>query len=197
MYRTILLVAAVLAVVAAVAFGLRGTGAPAPTATTTPTATPVVTPAPVATPTSVPTPAPTETPVPSAPADGGPLYGDVRVDLATATQNRVTATVRDGSGDVDAVRSGTPDDGMSVRWHDIAVTAVDDRTIAITWVGMAIDDDVLVAIDANGDGYVVDIVQTAPIANSDATAFDRILLVSFDHPVDPATVTGGVADRSA
>ena len=56
MYRTILLVAAVLAVVAAVAFGLRGTGAPAPTATPTPTATPVVTPAPVATPTSVPTP---------------------------------------------------------------------------------------------------------------------------------------------
>jgi hypothetical protein len=143
-----------------------------------------------------PTSKPTPTSSPSDPSDEGPIPGDVTVDLQAPAGHHVTATVRDESGDIVGVRSGVPGDGMSVRWHDIVVKNVDPRTVSVTWVGITIDENVFVGVSADGDGYLVDIVQAGPYPNSDALGSDRVLLLTFDQPVRAADVTGGVADRA-
>ena len=167
---------------------------PAPTSPASPSSSPTASPTPK--PTLSPTPKPTPTSSPSDPSDEGPIPGDVSVDLQAPAGHHVTATVRDDSGDVIGIRSGVPGDGMSVRWHDIVVKNVDPRTISVTWVGITIDENVFVGVSADGDGYLVDIVQRGPYPNSDALGSDRILLLTFDQPVRAADVTGGVADRT-
>jgi hypothetical protein len=153
-------------------------------------------------PSAPPTPSPivspgvTPDPTPSAPVDHGPIEGDVTVDLENVTGHAVRASVRDTTGHLVGAVSGRPGAGMSVRWHDIAVTQVDARTISVTWVGIAMDDEVHVEISTEGDGYLVEIVQMGPPPQSDATGHDRVLILSFDEPVVAADVTGGVADRS-
>ena len=183
------LIIAIVAVLAIVTVGFGG--APKP-----PTATP--SPSPAGSPTNVPSPDPTETPSasPSVPADHGPIVGDVTIDLVEASRNDVKATVRDESGDVVGVRSGTPGDGMSVSWHDIAVENVDARTLRITWVGTGDEETVHVAVSAEADGYLVEIVQNGLGPNSDSIGYDRELILSFEQSVDAADVTGGVADRN-
>lgn len=110
---------------------------------------------------------------PTAPVEHPPIEGDITVDLENQTGHFLTATVRDNTDTLVDARSGRPGSGMSVFWHDIAVRNLDARTIRVTWVGLALDDKVHVDIAFERGKYLIDIVQTGPVPNSDASGSDR------------------------
>lgn len=139
-------------------------------------------------------PAPSVGPTP--PVEHPPIEGDITVDLTNQTGHAITATVRDDTDTLVDARSGNPGSGMSVFWHDIAVHNLDARTIRVTWVGLAIDDKIHVAISFERDKYLIDIVQTGPEPNADASGFDRELILRFTQPVVADEVIGGVADMT-
>jgi hypothetical protein len=171
-----LVLVAVLAVAVGVVLG-RGTPAAAPS-----DPQPSVTPSPTPEPS---TPAkPTE--VPTATPDG--IFD---VDLDNLTENRVKVRITDATGSVVDVSSGTPGDGMSVRWGDSIVQNVDADTIRIVFVGLPRDELVRLAISERDGAVHFDFVQAAPPPYSDAVGFDRILVIDFDAPVsaDDVTVT--------
>ncbi len=162
---------AVVAVVASGALGRAGSGGPAPSATPsgTPNPTPVVTP----------TPTPVVTPTPSdEPADG--LY---HLDLTTVDGNDVAIVIDDQTGTIATVASGNPGDGMSVRWLDMKIENVDDRTLRLTWVGLPVDDEVQLSVSPTDGKLDLQFVQPAPYPNTDAMGSDRVLVVEFDGPV--------------
>lgn len=168
---------ALIGVVAVVAINPRAPGAPS---------TPVASPAPSEVPSQAPSEVPSDSPSP-APTDD---ISDGRspVDLDTATDHDVSVMVVDLSGSVADVDSGRAGDGMSVRWFDVKVENIDDRSIRVTWVGLPRDEVIDLTISASAAGYKLDFVQAAPPANSDAIGFDRVLVIAFDAPVDAADV---------
>jgi hypothetical protein len=176
---------------AAVAIAAAALGAPAAPADPSPT-TPiggVPTPPPSDGPSLPPTPSPT-------PVEHPPIAGDVTIDLFTATGHDVEAMVRDTTRTITRVDTGRAGAGMSVRWHDILVRQVDARTVSVTWIGLAIDDEVHVDVAFENSVYLIEIVQTGPEPGTDATGYDRELILTFEQPVVAADVLGGVADRS-
>lgn len=182
-----LLVGAAIVAIAAAACGPTS-GAERPSPSVPPSVPPSATPAVPA------TPAPSVGP--SAPVEHPPIQGDITVDLRNQTGHVITATVRDETDTLVDVQSGTPGSGMSVFWHDIAVQNLDARTIRVTWVGLALDDKVHVAIAFERGKYLIDIVQTGPLPNTDASGFDRELILRFTQPVVADEVIGGVADKT-
>jgi hypothetical protein len=153
---------------------------PGATPTTRPSDRP--TPAPTFVPTLVPGPAPTERPS-EQPGD------DLIVDLDNVTGHDVTARIADESGALVGATSGTPGDGMSVRWYEAIVENVDDRTLRIVWVMLPMDGEVGVAISTAGDGIALHLVQPQPPDQSDAVGFDRVLVLAFNRPVDAGSVS--------
>jgi hypothetical protein len=144
-------------------------------------------------------PRPTSTPVPvrpSSPADPDPAV--VHIPLDIADEHDVVVSLQDPGGHVRDARSGHAGDGMSVRWHDADVVQTGPDTIRVTWVGLPVDDRVDVNVDVERDGAAVSIriAQAAPPANSDAIGFDRVLVLSFDQPIDSGSVSTRVLDRS-
>lgn len=174
----LLALVAVVAVVASGALGRAGSQGPTPSAS--PSGTP--TPTPEATPTPTPTPVPS--PVPSdEPADG--LH---RLDLTTVDGNDVAIVIDDQTGTIVKVSSGNPGDGMSVRWLDMKIENVDDRTLRLTWVGLPVDDEVELFVSRTGGKLDLRFVQPAPYPNTDAMGSDRVLMVEFDGPVSAGEV---------
>src|SRR5262245_28317987 len=133
------------------------------------------------------TPAPVK-PEPSQDPDGDP--DDIEsVDLDVAIPGHVSVTVIDDGNVHAGARSGIAGDGMSVRWFDLKVENVDDSTLRITWVGFAGDDESVLSVGKN-DGDIALAMQVAgPPPNSDATGYDRVLVLAFDAPVNAADVT--------
>jgi hypothetical protein len=86
---------------------------------------------------------------------------------------------------------------MSVRWHDAEVVQVDERTIRVTWVGLPVDDAVDVVVERAGGAVSIQIGQSAPPANSDATGHDRVLVLTFAAPVVADSLELEVLDRAA
>lgn len=174
--------------VAAVAIVVSGIGRTANAGDPPPSASPTPLP-------SVPaSPAPSVGPTP--PAEHPPIEGDITVDLENQTDHFITTTVRDNTETLVDVVSGRPGSGMSVFWHDIAVRNLDARTISVTWVGLALDDKVHVDIAFEGGKYLIEIVQTGREPNTDASGFDRELILRFTQPVVADEVIGGVADKT-
>lgn len=143
------------------------------------------TPSPSTVPSASPTPRPTTTlfPAPSTPADG-PMV----VDLDIATDHDVTVVIDDATGKVVGARTGRAGDGMSVRWFDVKVENIDADTISVTWVGLAVDGAIALSISEADGSIALDFVQDGPPAYSDATGFDRVLVIEFDQAVDAADV---------
>jgi hypothetical protein len=167
-----------LVAVLAVASGVLGRG--------TPVAAPSE-PAPTVAPSPTAKPSPAEpTEVPTATPDG--IFD---VDLKNLTDHNVKVRITDATGSVVGASSGTPGDGMSVRWGDSIVENVDADTIRIVFVGLPRDELVRVAISEQGGSVHFDFAQAAPPPYSDAVGFDRILVIDFDAPVsaDDVTVT--------
>jgi hypothetical protein len=170
-----------LALVAGGAFGRNGTGTPVPTDPPTPT------------PTANPSPTPQPTPLPTPP----PNTGSNRVDLDTATDNDVTVVIDDETDSVTGAVSGRAGDGMTVRWYDSEVVNTSDKKIRLTWVGLPLDDEVELTITKSGDGYKLAISQLGPPAQSDATGFDRVLVIEFDEPVQADDIEVVITNSNA
>jgi hypothetical protein len=71
---------------------------------------------------------------------------------------------------------------------------VDDSTIRLTWVGLPVDDEIAMSISSQGSSVRVRMVQSSPPKESDATGFDRSLVLTFDHPVSADDVEASIAD---
>jgi hypothetical protein len=180
---------AVAAIVGAVAFGAGRATVSSPT--------PTVTPKPTAAPTSPGTPTPATpvpaTPVPATPAPTPEAVGVPPVLVLDTLQDPdPRVAIDDQTGTLTSIRSGHAGDGMSVRWNSAQVEQVDPRTIEVTWVGFPGEELVVLTINANDDGVPVLIFdQKAPYANTDALGSDRVLVLTFDRPVDAGTVDVG------
>jgi hypothetical protein len=168
---------ALAAVVGAVAIGAGQQPAKAPTPTVSPTSTP--TPASPATP--GPTPVPTATPVGVPPV----------IVLDTINDQDPRLAIDDQTGRLVTARSGHGGDGMSVRWNSARVDQVDPTTIQVTWVGFPGEEDVVLTVDAKDGTPVLIFDQKAPYANTDALGADRVLILTFDSPVDATKVDVG------
>ena len=140
--------------------------------------------------------APVSSPKPSAPpatpsaAPSSPA-GVFSVDLKNETNHDVKLELKDATDSVVGASSGTPGDGMSVRWFDSKVENVDADTLRIIFVGLPRDEVVRLAVSEKAGKLHLDFVQDAPPAQSDAVGFDRILVIDFDHAVsaDATVVT--------
>jgi hypothetical protein len=149
---------------------------------------------PIATPVATPTIAPAR---PTAVPSGSPTAGDIAVPLKNLTGDDVSVVIDDKTGTLDVASSGTPGDGMSVRWFDVKVENIDADTLRVVWVGLPRDEIVELAI-TQADGTIrLAFVQDAPPANSDALGFDRVLELSFEGPVRSEDVVTTVAERPA
>jgi len=151
-----------------------------------PIASPTVAPAKTPTPTVAPSKAPSPTP-PSVPAS---------VDLDNASGHDVSILIHDQVGDLVDAESGTPGDGMSVRWHDSIVENVDATSIRVTWVGLPGDDVSDLGISGAAGAYLVTVVQPGPYPYTDAMGEDRVLILTFDAPVSADDVSVEILDRT-
>ena len=140
------------------------------------------------------TPAPTQVPPPSLVPTEPPANGDFEVDLEVPTPHDVDAVVDDQTGRIVHVVSGTPGDGMSVRWFDAIVENTSDDTIEVTFVGLPQDDVVQVVVSEADGEITIAIDQAAPPLNSDALGNDRVLVIEFDTPVSAKYVTVTVSN---
>lgn len=141
------------------------------------------------------------TPVPSSPAkpsdrpSADPATPSVIV-LKSASGHDVRADVIDQIGSLRGATSGTPGDGMSVRWHDAIVEQAGANAVRITWSALPVDDHIGIGVhDLEGPLSVV-IVQAGPVANSDAMGEDRVVVLTFGGAVDADDVKVEILDRS-
>ena len=149
-------------------------------------------PAPTASPTSTPAPTTPATPIPANPAPTAGLVGvPPVVVLDTIDDQDPRVAIDDQTGRLIAARSGHAGDGMSVRWNSARIDQVDPTTIRVTWVGFPGEKDVVLTVDAKDGNPVLVFDQKAPYANTDALGADRVLVLTFDSPVDATTVDVG------
>ena len=143
-------------------------------------------PDPAGSPTPAPTVRPDVTPTP-APSDA-PSGGIVRVALNERSGHSVSVLIDDRTGSLVDARTGTPGDGMSVRWHEARVENLDDSSLRLVWSGWPRDEEVTMSISTVGDGYKILLTQAAPYPNTDAMGYDRILVLTFDSPISADAV---------
>ena len=188
--RTVPAILAAIVLLAAVAIGATGvlgrSGTPAP----------MPTPAPSVEPSVQPTPPPTAAPTtpPSAEPSIPPADGAFDVDLENLTAHDVSITIDDETGSVVSAGSGTPGDGMSVRWFDVHVENIDADTLRIVWVGLPRDEVVRLGVSTVDGKVRLRFVQDGPPADSDAIGFDRILELTFAAPVRSEDVLTSVQE---
>jgi hypothetical protein len=168
--------AAVVALAANAAFG-RGTSSPEPSSP------PVVTPSPE--PSDEPSTPPSDEPSeePSEQPSEPPTDGPTKIALENLTGHDVFIAIDDDTGTIVEAQSGTPGDGMSVRWLDVKVENIDADTLRVVWVGLPRDEVVYLDVSTVDDKVRLRFVQDGPPPYSDAIGFDRILELSFDQPV--------------
>jgi hypothetical protein len=168
--------AAVVALAANAAFG-QGTTSPEPSRP--PVATP--SPAPSDEPTTPPSDEPSQEPS-EQPTDP-PADGPTKIVLENLTGHDVAVAIDDETGTIVDARSGTPGDGMSVRWMDVKVENIDADTLRVVWVGLPRDEVVNLGVSTVDGKLRLRFVQDGPPPYSDAMGFDRILELSFAGPV--------------
>ena len=134
---------------------------------------------------------------PTAVPSESPTDGDIAVPLKNLTGDDVSVVIHDTTGALDVASSGTPGDGMSVRWFDVKVENIDDDTLRIVWVGLPRDEIVELAITETDGTIRLAFVQDAPPPDSDALGFDRVLELNFDGPVRSEDVVTSVDERPA
>ena len=150
---------------------------------------PSATPGPVASPAPSVGPSAPSSPVPTSAPTRHPAAGPITVDLEDPTGHDVSVVIADEAGTLLDARSGTPGDGMSVRWFDSKVENIDAETLRVVWVGLPRDEELALTISVDGGQYRLGLVQAAPPANSDALGVDRVLELRFDALCPPAMST--------
>ena len=178
-------VLALVAVVAAIAFGaLRapadpGSGAPSPSAPASPAPSTPASPAPA-------------TPAPATPAPSDEPEVPAPFDLDNPNGTDVQAVIQDETGRVVAGRSGSPVSGMSVRWFDLKVENVDADTLRLTYVALPIAEIHQVRVSEVDGQLKIAILMPLPYENSDALGQDLIIEIDFDEAVDAADIDGEI-----
>jgi hypothetical protein len=115
--------------------------------------------------------------------------GNKTVKLDIATDHDIFVMVDDEMGRLINARTGRAGDGMSVRWGDMKVENVGPSTLRLTWVGFAADDKLVLVVGESIHAKVnLTLVQVGPPPNSDATGYDRVLVLEFGSPVSAADV---------
>jgi hypothetical protein len=142
------------------------------------------------------TPSPAASPIPSAPASPSPAPSVVpsapaspaiiSVDLIEHTGANATIDITDLSGHLVKAESGDPGFNASVPDGTVAVTglAANPATVVLTWGGSPCDTTHQLTIDPDGLSMTIE----RPVCQGDALAVDHVLQLTFDRPVDPATV---------
>ena len=133
---------------------------------------PVIVPPPVVSPSVAPSVAPSASVEPSPSASPSVSAGVIHVDLIESVGQDASIDIVDRSGTLVRAASGTPGDGGSVADGQIQIVAdtADPATLVLTWT-MTID---------------------RPACSGDSIPVDHVLRLTFDQPVDPATITGSV-----
>ena len=140
---------------------------------------------PVTSPSTPPSPEPTTPPSeePSEQPSQPPADGPTKIALENLTGHDVWIEVDDETGGVVDAMSGTPGDGMSVRWFDVKVENIDADTLRVVWVGLPRNEIVRLGVSTVDSKLRLRFVQDGPPPYSDAVGFDRILELSFAQPV--------------
>lgn len=148
-------------------------------------APPVVTPSPSTEPTAASAPVSTPVSTPTGPA----TVPELHVDLIEHVGEDASIDIVDRSGDLVRAASGDPGDGGSVEEGRIQVVAdaTDPTTLVLTWTGMPCDTTHSLDIAADHSLTI-----TRPACSGDTLPVDHVLRLTFDTPVDPATVRGTV-----
>jgi hypothetical protein len=142
---------------------------------------------PVATPVATLAPTPVATPLPS----HAPAEPPTSVDLQTATGHHVSIELLDESRRIVAARSGRPGDGASVAFGTVVARNLDARTIELTWADTPGDAQLGLYVDRAAS---LILVIRPDRGAGDAIAFDRVLVVEFDRPIDASALTLGVQE---
>jgi hypothetical protein len=172
--------------VAVIALVASGVLRPSPVSGTPPSHPPVATPPP-ATPAPA-TPEPTEYP-----DDFSDRNKTVKLDIAT--DHDVFVMVQDEISRVVDAKTGRAGDGMSVRWNEMKVENTGPSTLRLTWVGFAADDKLVLNVgEALGGKVNLTLVQVGPPPNSDATGYDRVLVLEFGSPISADDVQYAIGD---
>lgn len=131
---------------------------------------PVATPSPSVSPSPAPSPTPTVRTIPL----------DERVGADA------TIEITDRSGRLVSAVSGDPNDGGSVPGGTVAVAAVDGdpASVQLTWTGLPCQTLHRLAIEP--DGVTMALLQ--PACEGDTFPRDVVVILTFDGPVDPATL---------
>jgi hypothetical protein len=160
-----------------------GTGNPSTTPVVAPSASPTVVPSPTATPVPA-TPTPARSQAPSvkptdADTDPGSDAIPMKVDLATATHDKVYVDIVDQSGKVVSGISGKPGAGGTQTPNTLKVENIDARTLRLTWTDIPGDNALGLYIDKSLTHFVL----VQPEHPGDTIPFDRILILKFSQPV--------------
>ena len=145
---------------------------------------PVVVPPPIV----GPSPSPTAVPAPSTSASPSPR-GVIHVDLIEHQGADASIDIDDRSGDLVSAESGDPGDGASVEEGKIQVVAdgADPKTLIVTWTGLPCDTTHALEIAPNHSMTI-----TRPSCGGDTLPVDHLLRLTFDAPIDAASVRGSV-----
>ena len=165
-----------------VACNPSGVAGPSPSTDATASASPVA-PSQAATTAPAPSSAP---PATAPPSPGGSAGATFHVDLATVTGPPVSIEVKDESGRLVGVASGTPGDGVSVPMGSVEIANDGPSTLRLIWAGPPCATELLLLIDATAS--LLTVVQ--PECTGDSIAFDRVLDLTFAGPVSAGDVNG-------
>lgn len=134
---------------------------------------------------------PSPSPVPSAPASPDPSASPspavISVDLIERVGADASIEITDLSGTLAGAVSGDPGDGVSVAYGSVVATGLagNPATVVLTWSGLPCDTTHLLTIEPDGLTMMIE----RPACQGDAMGVSHALELTFDHPVDPTTVS--------
>jgi hypothetical protein len=108
------------------------------------------------------------------------------VELETLTAHHVSVDIVDRSGTLVSAISGTPTASAAVEPDTLLVENIDTRTLRLTWVDRPGDNALSLFIDEGATRFLM--VQPEHDTKGDAIVHDRVLILTFDHPVDGSAV---------
>lgn len=116
------------------------------------------------------------------------------VDLVDHVGVDAMINVNDRTGQLIRGESGEPGDGGSVEDGQVKVTAdaADPKTLILEWTGSPCEAAYSMELTA-----VHTMTITRPVCGGDSIPVDRVLRLTFDTAIDPATVTGTVVTAAS